>query len=164
MASILDKEEFWTSNDTNSKVEAKTECGRSPVVSVKQASRALWPVWTSCVTWFISQNIGGIWESCDLLAWLWIDSLNCQRVGNLCVHTGLVVVVVHVWSLPWYFWMEVVVGVTCGTLEIAWCCHILDGPRLSPLAVGWDFDSNTAASSERSWRERKCSTRPQRLQ
>lgn len=54
-------------------------------------------------------------------------------------------------------------AVTCGTLEIAQCCHILDGPSLCPLAVGWDFDSNIAASSERSWKEGKCSTRSKGL-
>lgn len=51
-------------------------------------------------------------------------------------------------------------AVKCGTLEIAWCCHILCGPRLCPLAVGWDFDSNTGGSSEESWREGECMTRP----
>lgn len=34
-------------------------------------------------------------------------------------------------------------AVKCGTLEIAWCCHILGRPRLCPLAARWDFDSNT---------------------
>lgn len=51
-------------------------------------------------------------------------------------------------------------AVKCGTLEIAWCCHILCGPRLCPLAVGWDFDSNTGGCSEESWREGECMTRP----
>lgn len=39
-------------------------------------------------------------------------------------------------------------AVKCGTLEIAWYCHILHGPRLCLLAERWDFDSNTGSSGD----------------
>lgn len=42
-------------------------------------------------------------------------------------------------------------AVKCGTLEIAWCCHILGRPRLCPLAERWDFDSHTGGR----WDERR---------
>lgn len=72
-------------------------------------------------------------------AWEWATSNACTAVT-----------VVHVWSFLQHTCRGRKVALKCGTLEIAWCCHILSGPRWVLWQWGETLTATLAAAEKKS--------------
>lgn len=78
-------------------------------------------------------------KSAWVRAWEWATSNACTAVT-----------VVHVWSFLQHTCRGRKVALKCGTLEIAWCCHILSGPRWVLWQWGETLTATLAAAEKKS--------------